>query len=500
LSGDEITFGEMKLREPERRHRPDRDRRFATLAYEVPGPADLPIFLDRLAADAIERHALTDTAVELGGILLGKECLDPTTREPFVWITQHLEAKHYANTQASFTYTHESWAEITRERDLKFPQYDIVGWYHTHPSFGIFLSHHDLFIHQNFFAQPLQVAYVVDPINQTRGFFQWRDRGMAQVAGYYVTAARADRVALARLINDLEKLPNPEGNSGGTISPRLEAELIKMLSRPTQRDVIQPAERLQIAGIFGVLGMLLGALGVAAVLWLNQFQGRIREQHQVLQGQILEQHEQLEGKFVEQGEAIQKLAHQVEQSADSQRLVSEMLTARAKIDDPAEFNARYARVAADRDDVRRQLEIALHRLENQRSMTQRAEERSEDLESKRKKDVEELEATKKSLVAYREVATDSEPEELREKIAHLEQSKKDHDRWLKSDDGTKMIATQKELDRTRYYAWAGWGCTVFLGLALATSYFYQKSSTGTDHQDGPDPGSQDVERPTHRIE
>ncbi len=32
------------------------------------------------------------------------------------------------------------------------PNIDIVGWYHTHPSFGIFLSHHDLFIHQNFFC------------------------------------------------------------------------------------------------------------------------------------------------------------------------------------------------------------------------------------------------------------------------------------------------------------------------------------------------------------
>ena len=29
----------------------------------------------------------SDTSVELGGILLGKECLDPTTGLPFVWIS-----------------------------------------------------------------------------------------------------------------------------------------------------------------------------------------------------------------------------------------------------------------------------------------------------------------------------------------------------------------------------------------------------------------------------
>ena len=112
------------------------------------------------------------------------------TGEPFVWVTESLEAKHYENTQASFTYTHDSWEEITRERDAKHPDLDIVGWYHTHPDFGIFLSSHDLFIHHNFFDQPLQVAYVVDPIRQTRGFFQWRDGQMDQVGGFYLTARR----------------------------------------------------------------------------------------------------------------------------------------------------------------------------------------------------------------------------------------------------------------------------------------------------------------------
>ena len=150
--------------------------------------------------------------------MLGKECLDQATGQPFVWITQSLEAKHYANTQASFTYTHDTWEEITRQRDERYPDSDIVGWYHTHPSFGIFLSHHDLFIHQNFFSRPLQVAYVIDPINQTGGFFEWRDGRMEQVTGYYLTAERGNRIALARLVNDLEQLPNPEGNSGQLFS------------------------------------------------------------------------------------------------------------------------------------------------------------------------------------------------------------------------------------------------------------------------------------------
>ena len=260
LSQDEIVFDEVRYREPVRMRRPDRDRNWACLAYEVPAADDLPVFLDRSTADAIERHALRDTSVELGGILLGKECVDDQTGEPFVFVTRSLEAKHYENTQASFTYTHDSWEEITRERDDRHPDLDIVGWYHTHPDFGVFLSGHDLFIHRHFFGQPLQLAYVVDPIRQTRGFFRWRNGQMDQVGGFTLTAERGDRVALARLANDLENFPNPDG-SGGGLSPRLEAELIAMLTRPaTQSTASSAADRTQTAMLFVLLGAMLGVI------------------------------------------------------------------------------------------------------------------------------------------------------------------------------------------------------------------------------------------------
>jgi proteasome lid subunit RPN8/RPN11 len=469
LSGDEITFGEMKVREPERRKRPDRDRKFACLAYEVPGPADLPIFLDRRAADAIERHALSDTSVELGGILLGKECLDPSTGEAFVWISQSLEAKHYANTQASFTYTHDSWEEITRERDRRFPELDIVGWYHTHPSFGIFLSHHDLFIHHNFFAQPLQVAYVVDPINQTRGFFQWHDNGMKQVGGYYLAADRGDRIALARLVNDLEQVPNSEGGSGGSFSPRLEAELIKMLTRPNQREVGSPVERLQLATFYGLLGLFLGVMGLAAVLWLSQLLGKLQQQN----------------------ESIQVLAHMVEQSASSSRLVNDALVEQAGAMNPLEFTGRYERAVAARDDAIRKLGI-------QESMNLALGSRNKEVERNIAILQTDFDLAQSKLKRLEKDAT--EAPKLRERVANLEdfqtrqQEKLDEFAdWLESPDGKEAQATKRDLARTRYWAYAGWALTAILGIALAYTYYIPKPLPSAPLED-------DVDRPTHRIE
>ena len=278
MSDADIQFDDIAYREPLKARRPDLDPRLACIAYRLPGHEDMPIFLERKPADAIERHALRDTSVELGGILLGKECLDETTGEPFVWITEALEAKHYENTQASFTYTHDSWGEITRERDEKYPDLDIVGWYHTHPDFGIFLSSHDLFIHHNFFDQKLQVAYVVDPVRHDRGFFHWRDGRMVQTGGFWLAAARSERLTLSRLVNDLEGIPNADGGGGvAGLSPRLEAELIAMLSRP-QTVAVHAADRGQTAAVFTLLGVMLGGMAIAAALWLQALSHTAQDQ------------------------------------------------------------------------------------------------------------------------------------------------------------------------------------------------------------------------------
>jgi proteasome lid subunit RPN8/RPN11 len=275
--GDDMVFGDVRYREPVRAVRPDRDPRRACLVYGVPRPGDLPIFLDRKSADAIERHGLSNTTVELGGILLGKECIDPATNEPFVSITQALEARHYESTQASFTYTHDAWEALTREREAKYSDLDIVGWYHTHPDFGVFLSGHDVFLHGHFFGQPLQVALVLDPIRQTRGFFFRQGNQLVQTGGYYLVADRAERVALARFVNDLENLPTPDG--GSMLSPRLEAELMSMLNRSRTPAVV---DRSPVGPMYLIMGLVLGLFMTAVFWWLSLLAQDLRGQSEAL--------------------------------------------------------------------------------------------------------------------------------------------------------------------------------------------------------------------------
>jgi hypothetical protein len=89
-----------------------------------------------------------------------------------------------ANKFAEVTFTHETWARINQQMDSRFAHLAIVGWYHSHPSFGIFLSDRDRFIQEHFFSGPGQVAYVVDPVRKTQGMFLWRD-GKPQLCPHF---------------------------------------------------------------------------------------------------------------------------------------------------------------------------------------------------------------------------------------------------------------------------------------------------------------------------
>jgi proteasome lid subunit RPN8/RPN11 len=188
----EIHFGDIEQAPPQTQLRPDRNRHFVVVGVYQPNETDLPIFVDLDAMREMEEHAQSDTRVELGGVLLGGQLLDEQG-QPFLLVTDTLRARHYESTKGSFKFTHDTWQQITRERDQFPTELQMVGWYHTHPDWGVFLSGLDMFICENFFNKPLDVALVIDPCRQDRGFFQWtpgESRQTHRTDGFYLMASR----------------------------------------------------------------------------------------------------------------------------------------------------------------------------------------------------------------------------------------------------------------------------------------------------------------------
>ena len=136
-------------------------------------PASLRVYFDQSAHDALSSHASEDTSVEICGVLVGAWLKDQSG--PYVHVTASIRGDAAASKNAEVTFTHQTWAKINERMDKEFADRAIVGWYHTHPDFGIFLSDRDVFIHQHFFNAPGQVALVVDPIRREEGVFVWEN-------------------------------------------------------------------------------------------------------------------------------------------------------------------------------------------------------------------------------------------------------------------------------------------------------------------------------------
>lgn len=132
----------------------------------------------------IQRFTKSKTQIESGGILVGD------TIEEFgktnIMIRGFVEAKYSEGTPTTLTFTHRTWEYVHAQIDKCFSGMKIVGWIHTHPSFGIFLSEYDKFIQGNFFNDKNQIAYVVDPIQRTEGFFFWKNEEIERSKGFFI--------------------------------------------------------------------------------------------------------------------------------------------------------------------------------------------------------------------------------------------------------------------------------------------------------------------------
>ncbi|MSU61683.1 MAG: hypothetical protein EXS31_04675 [Pedosphaera sp.] len=117
----------------------------------------------------IRQHARSSMRAEVCGVLIG------SAKDGLVFVEACIAGEKAAQGGAHVTFTQETWAHIYKEKDKEHPDKSVVGWYHSHPGFGIFLSDHDLFIHENFFSAPHQLAWVFDPHSDEEGCFGWQD-------------------------------------------------------------------------------------------------------------------------------------------------------------------------------------------------------------------------------------------------------------------------------------------------------------------------------------
>lgn len=115
---------------------------------------------------------------EIGGFLLGQFGRIEFSDAFRVTLDQYVPVKPEKNGAYEIEFGDEAQDELEKARD-RFPNLKLVGWFHTHPGHGLFLSRPDQKIQRDWFRKPYHIAMEVETLtpNFDMAFFTWKKDG-----------------------------------------------------------------------------------------------------------------------------------------------------------------------------------------------------------------------------------------------------------------------------------------------------------------------------------
>lgn len=226
---------------------------------EFPAPGAHEALRVNFAASAyadLVCHAKEDLSCEVCGVLVGEICQDTNGHHLSVLaIVRGTSARAGAS---HVTYTQETWNQIHRYMEKDYPKLHIIGWYHSHPGFGVEFSDMDLFIHENFFSGRAQIAFVTDPLGGEEAICVKGSEGMERLERFWVNGReRRCRVSGPR---------SDKSTGAGDHVPHSAKALQSVEDRLTQALGAIEELRANCYRFLTVIGMLV-AIGVA--FWIG---------------------------------------------------------------------------------------------------------------------------------------------------------------------------------------------------------------------------------------
>lgn len=155
---------------------------------KFPGPSgvDVPlrISMDRKAFKKVTGHVLETIEEEICGVFVGETCSDE--EGIYVHVKDTIRGTSARKGASHVTFTQETWNSIHHQLEIEFSGMTIVGWYHSHPGFGVRFSEMDIFIQKNFFVSGSQFAFVMDPLGGERAICIMNAQGVQYIDRFWV--------------------------------------------------------------------------------------------------------------------------------------------------------------------------------------------------------------------------------------------------------------------------------------------------------------------------
>lgn len=160
-------------------------RRFQ-VGYDA-SPEAVAFYIPQGVLEELFQHGRSHRSIEVGGYLFGRTYADETRAVVDVCGIYPIVSRDA--TLCHFRFRIEDSHRAERFLLAHFPGTEIVGWFHTHPGHGVFMSSVDVNTHLRYFAPFHRVAMVVDPIHLTFGAFVRREEDIYSLANLWVVAA-----------------------------------------------------------------------------------------------------------------------------------------------------------------------------------------------------------------------------------------------------------------------------------------------------------------------
>ena len=130
------------------------------------------VYFAAQALQGIRDDLAMDARVERGGLLVGhpfRDLDDPTVS--FTVVVGTIGQPSRQSSVGQFTVTPEMISRARQTLEREFPGRRVVGWYHSHPGHGVFLSAQDMTIVRGIYNAPWQIAFVRDTLRDKEGVF-----------------------------------------------------------------------------------------------------------------------------------------------------------------------------------------------------------------------------------------------------------------------------------------------------------------------------------------
>jgi 26S proteasome regulatory subunit N11 len=140
---------------------PEKEAELLKLRLAENGP--LPAYINKHAEAKMRNHALSmrKSKIEVMGLLLGE--VRHWKDRDYV-IVRDVATTDLDATSVSVKFDSMGFEKLFEKLDNAGFDYVVVGWYHSHPGYGCFLSETDLKTHSGIFVSPHQIAMVIDPL------------------------------------------------------------------------------------------------------------------------------------------------------------------------------------------------------------------------------------------------------------------------------------------------------------------------------------------------